>query len=505
MNENELKILSILSRKKQACPSEEAASESGLAHSTIMSLLPGLEQQGFVKVERNETHALELSPEGKLYAEAGTPERRLVNAVADIAKKGGATLEAAFAKAGFSEKEKAIALRWAKTSNWIALSKGSAGTLVELLKAEKSNAEKALEEILKGRAAQVSTETAKLLEQRGLATLKEQKTATVAITKSGQEALKHAAGGGAEKSVSQLTPEMLKSGSWKQHKFRHYEVSTVAAPTSIGLKNYYKEFLERIRTQLIGLGFRETTGPLIETEFWNMDALFMAQDHPARDVHDVFHLKSPSHGTINDKETLKKVRQAHEKGIAGSKGWQYQMSQQTSESLVLRSHDTGISARELAKHLNPPDRVFFFPHVFRPDEIDWKHAIEFTQLGGYVADESMNFRELLGYLKLFAIEVCGAKSTEVKFVPSYYPFTEPSVDLVVNIPGKGWTEMGGAGMFRPEMLEPLGTKVPVLAWGLGVGRLAMLSLGVKDIRNFFSLDEKFLRNAIVAESLQGSK
>jgi phenylalanyl-tRNA synthetase alpha chain len=152
----------------------------------------------------------------------------------------------------------------------------------------------------------------------------------------------------------------------------------------------------------------------------------------------------------------------------------------------MRSHCTSVSARSLAKGIKPPARLFTIGKVFRPDTIDWSHFIEFNQLDGIVVDEDMSLAELLGYLKRFAIEIFGA--TGVKFVPSYFPFTEPSVEMYAEIPGRGWVEVGGSGMFRPEMLEALNIDVPVLAWGLGIDRLASMTLGISDIRMLHSTD-----------------
>jgi phenylalanyl-tRNA synthetase alpha chain len=240
------------------------------------------------------------------------------------------------------------------------------------------------------------------------------------------------------------------------------------------------------------LGFKETHGPLVELEFYNLDALFMAQDHPSREMHDIFRVKAPQIGILEDELLTQRVKKTHETGIGGSKGWRYKWSEEVASRLILRSQVTAVSARNMIKGLKPPEKLFSIGKVFRPDNIDWKHFIEFYQCEGIVADESVNFRQLLGYLKQFAVDIIKVK--KVKFVPSYFPFTEPSVEIHVEIPGKGWTEVGGAGIFRPEVTKPLGVNVPVLAWGLGIDRLAMLSLGIDNIRDFSSQNLKLLED-----------
>ncbi|MGB9577049.1 MAG: hypothetical protein ACPL4N_01000, partial [Candidatus Norongarragalinales archaeon] len=355
LNENELRVLKALEERKDFAAATEVASAAGLAYHALMSVLAGLEENGLVAVKKQSSSLVQLTVEGSAYAAKGTPERRLAKALKELG--GSAPLQKALEKAGLDAKEKPIALRWAKELKWIALKPG-VEVAAELLNDEKSDVEEVLAEAAGKEflpATAVGEKTLKTLLLRGLAKTIEQKTVLARITGDGAKALRDA-GEGAEKMVSQLTPEMLKLGTWKQHKFKPYDVRTIAASAAIGLKHYYKEFLEEIRRQLIGMGFKEVHGPLIETEFWNMDALYMAQDHPAREIHDIFHLLEPTRGAVADKELLKRVRKAHEEGVAGSRGWQYEWDAATAERLVMRSHTTPVSARNLARGLKPPAR-----------------------------------------------------------------------------------------------------------------------------------------------------
>jgi phenylalanyl-tRNA synthetase alpha chain len=159
-----------------------------------------------------------------------------------------------------------------------------------------------------------------------------------------------------------------------------------------------------------------------------------------------------------------------------------------------RAHDTAISPRFLMrKDLKIPGKYFSLVRCFRPDVIDATHGVEFNQLGGIIIDKDLSFRHLLGLLKNFAVEITKAK--EVRFFPDYFPFTEPSTQISVKHPKLGWMEIAGAGVFRPELTIPLGVKEPVIAWGFGLDRLAMLKLGIKDIRDLFSHDLGFLRDS----------
>ena len=136
-------------------------------------------------------------------------------------------------------------------------------------------------------------------------------------------------------------------------------------------------------------------------------------------------------------------------------------------------------------------KYFSIARCFRYDQVDATHTTDFFQVEGIVLGRDINFRTLLGLLDLFAREVAQAK--ESRFLPTYFPFTEPSVELQVRHPRLGWIELGGAGLFRAEVTRPLGVDVPVIAWGLGLDRMAMVALGIHDIRDLFSTDLEMIR------------
>ena len=313
-----------------------------------------------------------------------------------------------------------------------------------------------------------------------------------ALTPDGQDAADTLVQQGVADEVSQLSPELLKDGSWRTTRFRKYTISLRAPRIAAGKRHPYREFLDLVKTKLISMGFQEMRGSLIETEFWNMDALYMPQFHPARDIHDVYFVKHPTHAESPDEPFFTQVAAAHrDGGKTGSTGWGYEFDVERARRLVLRSQGTAVSARTLAAGPSVPGKYFSIARCFRYDQVDATHATDFFQVEGIVLGRDINFRTLLGLLELFAREV--AQARESKFLPAYFPFTEPSVELHVRHPRLGWMELGGAGLFRPEVTLPLGVDVPVIAWGLGLDRMAMVALGIHDIRDLFASDLEMIR------------
>ena len=294
--------------------------------------------------------------------------------------------------------------------------------------------------------------------------------------------------------VSGLTSEMIVSGDWERVRLRAYNVSSPVPAQNPGKYHPYLRFLRMVKRKLIALGFREAIGPLVETSFINDDCLYMPQDHPAREIHDLYYLKRPSTASLEPwDKVLERVAQTHENGWkTGSTGWGYKYSKEEASKLVLRSHGTALSVRSMiSKDLKIPGKYFAIARCFRPELPDRTHLTEFNQAEGIVLDPSLSLRNLLGVLEMFAREVAGAD--KVRFKPDYFPFTEPSVELQAYKEGYGWMEFGGSGIFRPEVTEPLGIKVPVLAWGLGIDRLYMMNRQIQDIRQLFTTDLAWIR------------
>jgi len=281
-----------------------------------------------------------------------------------------------------------------------------------------------------------------------------------------------------------VTPEILSSGSWKNGSFRPYALNAPVSKITPGRLNPYGAYVQWVKDKLCSLGFEEFDGPLVENEFWNGDALFMPQFHSARDIHDVYYVKDPVHCKTIEEPWFTQVKETHENGWkTGSRGWDYHFDPEFTRRQVLRSQGTVLSAHTLT-HAKVPGKYFGVVRCFRYDQVDATHGADFYQTEGIMLGNDVNLRTLLGLLKMFATEIAGAE--EVKYVPGYFPFTEPSIEVHIKHPVLGWFELGGSGIFRPEVTKPLGIDVPVLAWGMGIDRMALMHLGLNDIRELFT-------------------
>jgi len=247
-----------------------------------------------------------------------------------------------------------------------------------------------------------------------------------------------------------------------------------------------------MRRILLDMGFEEmATNRFVESSFWNFDALFQPQQHPARDAHDTFFLDHPKTSQISNKykDYMERVKKTHSKGGHGSIGWRYDWKESEAKKNLLRTHTTAVSSRTLFKlaQIKPfkPSKYFSIDRVFRNESIDATHLAEFHQVEGFVADYDLTLGHLLGVIGEFFKRI---GIPDVRFKPAYNPYTEPSMEIFGwSQERKDWIEVGNSGVFRPEMLEPMGlpSNVKVIAWGLGLERPCMIATKCKDIRELF--------------------
>lgn len=494
LREHEHRTLSVLAKIGGKASFDALVRKGGLPDSTVMRAIMVLREKKLVNVRESRRTVVKLSAEGKSYAEYGLPERRLMVGLKELG--GSAALDILVEKVKLNKQLVPIALGWVRRKKWAnfesqtgrvlltgPLDEGSDEKLVALLKKEGSVC---LEDL----SVQLQ-DASKLLRGRKLVLADEKIDRSVELTEAGQTVVKKRVRAALE--VTQLTPDLIVSGKWRKANFQKYDVEAQVASTWPGKKHPYLQFLDEVKDKLVNLGFKEMTGTAVETAFFNFDALYTPQDHPARESFDVYFVKSPTHGFISASDSvIRNVKKTHEHGWrTGSTGWGYEYSVREARRLLLRGHGTCLSARTLLKGLEVPGRYFSFARCYRPEVIDRTHLTEFTQVEGIVAEENLTLRDLLGILETFAVEIAGAE--KVKLKPDYYPFTEPSVELSAYSKKNGWIEFGGSGIFRPEVTMPLDVKVPVIAWGLGIDRLFMIKAGIEDIRDVFSKNLHWLR------------
>ena len=293
---------------------------------------------------------------------------------------------------------------------------------------------------------------------------------------------------------------------WSDLSFKAVNLKAMGAPVGGGNFHPLLKVRAEFRRILMEMGFEEMpTNKWVESSFWNFDALFQPQSHPARDAHDTFFMKDPAVTRSLPEDYYEKVRQIHESGGFGSIGYGCVFKRDEATKNLLRTHTTAISAQMLYKLANQPGgftpkKYFSIDRVFRNEAMDATHLCEFHQVEGLVADYNLTLGNLIGIIKTF-FEKIGI--TQLRFKPAYNPYTEPSMEIFGYHPElKKWTEIGNSGMFRPEMLRPMGLPedVRVIAWGLSLERPTMIKYKIENIRDLFGhkADLPKQRNAPIA-------
>ncbi|MFW9844525.1 MAG: phenylalanine--tRNA ligase subunit alpha [Candidatus Thorarchaeota archaeon] len=490
LTEGERTVLGELHNLGQRVPTSHQANNLNQGEERVISILNSLATRNLVKIHTKEVVTYSLTDEGKKYADAGLPEVVLFRGVKDL--DGKATFDAAVSQSGLDPKTKGIAMNWARKHGWVQISKEEGTTVLKTLVDEpESELADVLSQITSGKESISHRDSLKQALERKLITENVSKTYEAEIIGSEIAEIEKLLSVGIE-GIGDLSPEILASGAWKEQSFRPYNVDITPAYSNYGKKHPYAEFNDWLREIMVGLGFTEWFGPYVETEFWGHDTLFVPQDHVAREVQDQFRVVAPyDHGHIVDRKYYKAVKAVHENGgNTGSTGWDWPYSEEIATRLCLRPHTTPVSMRYLYEHREGPQKMFIIDRNFRSETLSATHAQEFDQCEGIIMDKNLTLRDLMGYLTA----ICkGVGIEKLKFKPGQFPFTEPSVETFGKHPKLGWIELGGSGLFRPEVTRPLGIKDSVLAWGLGSGRLYMAAMGINDIRDLFSRDLNWLR------------
>ena len=495
LNENERKLLVAL-RGGGASSTAALSHATGLGRDAVEKASAWAETKGVVSFREEVSRFFKLTEEGAKYASEGLPEKQLIEAVA------GGDNELSHLKGDIPAIN--IALVWVRSNGWASIRAGKVEATPEGAKAAKAETvdEKILKRLAQGMVHEGKlnaelTARAPLLVKRGLVEVKEETERFVEFTPFGVEVLPFVEAIASKPVITQITPEVLQAGTWRDAIVQHYDVSLPVPSLTPGKRHFISQIIDYIRRFWVELGFKEMKGNYLELSFWNFDALYQPQDHPARDLADTFYMKTPYRGKLPEGKLVEQVKETHENGwTTGSTGWQYKWSPELASRCCLRTHTTSLSVLQLAK-LKPedlPGKFFSVGRVFRNETVDWNHLAEFYQTDGIVVGEDVTFRDMQGYLKAY-LEGLGLK--KFRFRPGYFPYTEMSMEAEVWIEERGgWMELFGAGMFRPEVVKPLmGVDVPVLAWGPGFDRLVMQSYHVNTIKELYGNDIGLLRKA----------
>ena len=498
LREAERKTLLAIQRLGGKASVKQVINESGLSDAAIMRAALTLQEKKLVKIKETKQTIVKLNKEGKLYAENQLPERRILEMLYD--KGGEAGITNISQEVDIPRNAIPLALGWLVQKNWAVINKEKNTIILRQYsraqQPSKGNDEKLLAFLAKRETVHVEEldknlqQAVDTLKRRKLIETKEKSTYELELTKEGWKLVKK--GLEVAEEISQLTPELIITKKWRETKLRKFDVTARGPTVYPGKVHPLQQIIQRAREIFLEMGFTEIRGPLVETAFWNFDALFQPQDHPAREMMDTFYLANPKAGKLPSKNIVNAVAKVHENGwITGSKGWSYKWSPEEAKRLVLRTHTTAETIKYLSYHKKPPIKVFSVDRVYRNEQVTYKNVPEFHQIEGIVVDKNVTLRDLMGTLKTFYARF-GLK--KVEFWSCYFPYTEPSAQAMVYHPKlKHWIELCGMGIFRPEVLAPMGIKYPVLAWGGGLERLAMIELGLDDIRLLYGNRLEWIR------------
>jgi len=464
-----------------------------LDKTTILRAITYLEKKGVVRTESSSKKVVDLGILGVNYFKKELPERVLLNKLSEVSS---IPVNEIKNTCSLNENEAKVALGTLRSKALVIVVDGKVKIIANSDEAGKKFLEELLLETLPRDFDSLEPQELlaydKLRKRKDIVEIVEIKKTVVSLTEEGRQLASVKID---DDLIEQVTPKLIKSQGWKGKKFRRYDINAPVPRLSGGKRHFVNQATDYAKSVWLEMGFREMTGDYTITGLYNFDALFTAQDHPVREMQDTFYLKDIQGKLPNDKKLVNEIKKSHEGGCDGSKGWSQVWDEDAAKKVLLRTHTTPLSIRtmhNIAKKKEFPAKYFALGKCFRNETVDWSHGFEFNQTEGIVVDENANFRQLLGYLLQFFNKM-GYEKVRVR--PAYFPYTEPSLEIDVFHPiHQKWVELGGAGMFRPEVTIPVfGTHIPVLAWGPGFDRIIMEFFNITDLRDMYKNDLNKLR------------
>ncbi|KAJ6222667.1 hypothetical protein RDWZM_001212 [Blomia tropicalis] len=470
----------------------EFATNNSLEHQKVVGAVKSLQSMNMVVAEQIETKRLELTGEGKQIVENGSHEYRIWEALPET----GGIEQPVLMKKISDENVAKLGFTKAMSNKWIAIDKSSGKPLV-IRKATTvvDEVRHVLQLVQDGSSNKLTDQKKQELKKRKLIAEINEKSYDVRKAENFSTTI--------AKPETDISAEMIRDGSWKSKQFKDYNFNAKGIPPECGHLHPLLKVREQFRQIFFELGFEEMpTNNYVESSFWCFDALFVPQKHPARDMQDTFFLSEPAECLTIPSEYMERIKETHVNGgSTGSTGYSMEWKESEAKKNVLRTHTTAVSARMLykvgqeyqqqlisaggdkSKIEFKPVKFFSIDKVFRNETLDATHLAEFNQIEGVVADQNLSLGHLMGLIKEFFAKL---GIHDLRFKPTYNPYTEPSMEMYSWHSGLNkWVEIGNSGLFRPEMIRPMGLPedVNVLGWGLSLERPTMIKYGYDNIRD----------------------
>ncbi|CAH8387877.1 unnamed protein product [Eruca vesicaria subsp. sativa] len=463
-------ILGFLKNNDEIPHSGEFAVDHDLDHEEVKNVIKSLHGFGYIEAKAVRKEFWDLTDEGKKYAAEGTPEFQFFSAVPEEGTISIDDLRRILDPSVFQ-----VGSTQAPKKKWVVMG----NQVSRMVQHVEDKVKDMLLQIQQG--LELDKETLKYLKNRQLITCTKTWTGYSDVKKGPNYAPKR------KIFPSDLTRENLEN--WEELELKEYNFNAKGQPLDAGHLHPLLKVRKQFKDIFCQMGFEEMpTNNFVESSFWNFDALFQPQQHPARDSHDTFFLKAPSTTRELPEDYVERVKQVHESGGYGSRGYNYEWKREEANKNLLRTHTTAVSSRmlyALAKGPFTPKKYFSIDRVFRNEAVDRTHLAEFHQVEGLICDRGLTMGDLIGVLQEFFSRLGMSK---IRFKPTYNPYTEPSMEISGYDEAKGeWLEIGNSGIFRPEMLQPMGLPddVRVIAWGLSLERPTMILYDTKNIRDLF--------------------